>query len=546
MLENNSQSVVDVAVRVTKSGDGDVQTLSSFKQLREEGEKLSEGTKKLGDAESGLNVIREKSNRTLLNHLGVNREFLGTLNLMEHGANKLTGGFNVMSIATLGAVAAIGFAVSKTKELAAELDKAGEAEINSAKDLNEVLANRVNVLARVKAREDRLFNVRNIDEAKLAGSRSLDIINQQAELEKAQRGGATSIAALGLKSGGLGENQFVQADLEHFQLVDQVRAKQADINAELEKEQKLRAGLVDAAEALDKQIRYAFTFTELEKEEKRKEVAELERKAEDAAAKIKVLETNKATVDAESAKQIEIADKERITKRTELEQSAREKAKAITEQFTSIEEAQLTLANRRRGVEDARVAQAAAFLQIQGHSVDAERLITLELQKQKKLTDSQIAGKGIAQQGGLNVDFLASQSTNLSERSQVRNSASAFNQDLQRETQRLRRSGVTDSVALQEKTGQFATKLLDEKFPSLKPLIGVKALQPGSISERDKLIDQADVLKQTDAATKATGEAMKAVEEFTKVFGGYSDEQVKAFRELSQKVKANTDKLKNQ
>lgn len=262
------------------------------------------------------------------------------------------------------------------------------------------------------------------------------------------------------------------------------------------------------------------------------------------AEAVQILQARQLAVKKTAEETLKVRQAELGLLESEKKADLKREVLSVQEQFNTALKEEFELEAKQRGIENDRAAQAYAIFQIKGRTVDAERLLTLELEKQKKIqvTPSQQAGSAIAKAKGLNVDAISSQGANLGERSQLRTLASTFNQDISTEENRLKKSGIRDPLQVQKKLAEFASAKLEDS-PTLKKQLGVTDAETGK-TEGDKLIDKAGSLQLADKAGKSSESAKKAFDDLTKKIGTTADAQLEAVKVLSSKLDAVTAKVK--
>ncbi len=122
----------------------------------------------------------------------------------------------------------------------------------------------------------------------------------------------------------------------------------------------------------------------------------------------------------------------------------------------------------------------------------------------------------------------------------MRNLGSEYNQDLQRESNRLRRSGIRDPEALQNQLSEYASRRLDET-PTLSRALGGSRddtrAAPSNDKELEGILKNVDLSQMRDRVANKLQEAVKGNNEILKSFGDYFDKDREWKRSIEDRIK---------
>lgn len=510
-------STLDVVIRTLKEGNGDQETISALEAIRAKSEGTSAALAGTGEGMESLRLIGSRTSEQMLRLVGVNETVIRGLKLIELGHKAAASGVIVHTLAMGGLVAVVGGAVTLFRNYAAELDKATESEIQSAKDLNHVLSQRTAILQRIselRSREAILSSA----EAGLAGAR-LGSEFSRVDLTGAARARALRVREIPLMGGSAFDAEREKARQASRFSTEEVDAEIGSVQSELAINQATQRDLSEqrksakdgkSIEALDAQLS-KLNDTINQQADRLLVLARQRKQNLDLASQ--ELRIAFAEIDAR-----EKADTEA------KEQRNLERKRTITEEIHGIARETFELEARARGVEDERVIRAAAYLQSVGRAADAQRLISAELEKQKvlqsQLTPAQQAGQGIVRQGRVDVEAVVDRQA-FGDRGYARGLLTDLNSRIGTERNRLQ--GTTrDRGAVNDQLSAFVADLLG-KSPDTARLLGVGAAPSGDKNQRapefEKLLKEVDLSRAKDDTNKKLQGVVDDLKKFLKENG---------------------------
>jgi len=274
-----AEQILDVLIKVAKLGDGDEKLIAGLQRMKTEAatgaapalEKTGAEGEKAAKSLGGLEVVTSRFGDRILSATGINREFATALKGLELSAKGAAGGLSVASAASAGLGAVILASIAGASKLAADLDAASTAEVDSAKAAGAAENARAKALEAVglsaKATKKEILAfadsqrevIKNFAAFETEGGKMLRFMEQSQRLSSIERKGAAEIAALKLERQGIGaEGPDQKAAAQKAGLAAGEAAQQSNItdlinkkNSVLENLEDLEAEHADLKEADD-------------------------------------------------------------------------------------------------------------------------------------------------------------------------------------------------------------------------------------------------------------------------------------------------------
>lgn len=549
------ENILNVLIKVARQGNADKEVIASLQQLKQRtdsvGDSTDKATKKTKEGEKATQLFREATGKHvvgLLKHLGVNQELIRGLHEVKTGMTLLTGS---LSATTLGfGAAAVGIIY-----MADALDKAEATVKESGKDLSDSLEKRSLLFKKLgldinaTRQEMDAFVKRQVAASSAISSLSEDrdtsfrLIDRSSALGKISRNQDFTLANIAAQRRGVGANEVEKFQSEKQQkdleVLRQIAEAEAKVSEEKEKQAVAEKTLLLQQEKLE-----LLTKSGQKVDEQKKLVDQSEKLAIAAFDRLKL-----ATAEAEAVKNIakeqnRLNDARNKFLFSQLAEKKSQEQQSILDKSKSVLEDQFELEAKLKGIEDDRVARAIAYLNATGRTVDAQRLLNLELKNQEKISPLQQLGRNIARSGGLNIQALAAQGQTLGQKDTLLNLGSDFQRDFQRENQRLRRGSNRDEAFIQNQLADFAAKRLAES-PTLANQLGVGPENKNAADkEKENLLKTVDIAKAKEATTKELKDLSKIETDFFKEFSAFSKLAGDQFNAINQKIIVLRDQLK--
>lgn len=548
-------NILNVLIKVVKQGNGAEQTIQTLEKLKQNTFAATKSTEEFAEKNSkavkNLEIFKHATGQhgfALLRLVGINHQAIESIQGLRYSTVLLHGG---LSVATLG-FAAAGLAIVA---MAKSLDEAEKTVKESGKDLSDTLEKRSLLFKKlgldINATREEMdaFVKRQISASSAISSLSEDrdtslrLIDRASGLSKISRNQNFTLANIAAQRRGVGANEVEKFQSEKQQQDIEVIRQLAEAEAKVS-EEKDKQAVAEKTLLLQQEKLEFLTKSGQKVDEQKKLVEQSEKLAVAAFDRLKLAEAEAEAVRNISKEQNKLNNERSKFLFSQLAEKKSQEQQSILEKSKSVLEDQFALEAKLKGIEDDRVARAIAYLNATGRTVDAQRLLNLELKNQEKITPLQQLGRNIARSGGLNVQALAAQGQTLGQKDTLLNLGSDFQRDFQRENQRLRKGSNRDEAFIQNQLAEFATKRLAES-PTLANQLGAGDQQKNAAEkEKENLLKTVDIAKAKEATTKELKDLSKIETDFFKEFSAFSKVAGDQFTAINQKIIVLRDQLK--